>query len=61
MEKSKCTFGSGKVDFKKIFKALKKIKYNGKYTFETNRGDLPIETMINNRKIIININKKLIK
>jgi len=53
--------GSGKVNFKKIFKALQKISYNGKYTFETNRGEDPIKTMNNNRdkilKIIKNLNK----
>ncbi len=59
LKKQNVLLGSGKVDFRKIFKALKKIKYKGKYTFETNRGDLPIETMKNNRKIIININEKL--
>jgi sugar phosphate isomerase/epimerase len=51
--------GSGKVNFKKIFKALKKIKYQGKYTFETNRGEEPIETMRNNRKIILDLNNSL--
>lgn len=47
--------GQGKVNFARIFKALKKIKYNGKFTFETNRGNEPIETMKNNRDIILNL------
>ncbi len=47
--------GSGSVDFKKIFKGLQKINYNGKYTFETNRGKDPIKTMNNNRNTILNI------
>ena len=36
-----------------------KIKYQGKYTFETNRGEEPIETMRNNRKIILDLNNSL--
>ena len=36
-------FGRGKVDFNSVFSALKKIKYKGKFTFETNRGVDPIK------------------
>ena len=60
--------GTGSVDFENIFRAIKKIKYKGNFVFETNRGDNPIKTMINNKKYILNIvssiygkNKTLIK
>ena len=45
--------GSGAVDFSYVFKALNKIKYKGMFAFETNRGDNPILTMINNKKFIL--------
>ena len=51
--------GKGRVNFKYIFKALKKIKYKGKFTFETNRGNDPVKTMKKNRNIILNIIKSL--
>ena len=51
-------FGSGNVDFKSIFKALKIIKYKGKFTFETNRGVDPLKTMINNKKLVLNLLNK---
>ena len=38
-------FGTGSVNFYKIFKAVKNINYKGKFTFETNRGNNPIITM----------------
>lgn len=41
--------GTGKVNFAEIFKALKKIKYKGKFTFETNRGSDPLQTAIYNK------------
>lgn len=44
--------GKGNVDFKKIFLGLKQIKYKKKFTFETNRGNIPVDTMKNNIKII---------
>tara|TARA_B100001989_G_C24550713_1_gene474389 strand:- start:3364 stop:4179 length:816 start_codon:yes stop_codon:yes gene_type:complete len=44
--------GKGIVDFKKIFSALNEINYLGMLTMETNRGEDPIETAINNIKII---------
>lgn len=47
--------GLGSVDFNKIFKAVKKIKYNGKFTFETNRGKNPFFTMKKNKEFIKNI------
>ena len=31
--------GEGSVNFEKIFEAIKKINYRGKFTFETNRGN----------------------
>ena len=40
--------GTGSVNFLEIFKALKKIKYKGKFTFETNRGKDPLNTAIYN-------------
>ena len=49
--------GKGCVNFEKIFKAIKKIKYKGKYTFETNRGNDPIITMKNNKEFIKIIKK----
>tara|TARA_Y100001958_G_C21190699_1_gene518916 strand:+ start:9 stop:821 length:813 start_codon:yes stop_codon:yes gene_type:complete len=50
--------GSGKVDFKKVFKALKKINYKKNFTFETNRGRNPVKTMKKNLLIIKNIARK---
>ena len=46
--------GNGNVNFTNIFKAIRLIKYKGKYTFETNRGKNPIVTMSNNKKFISN-------
>ena len=51
--------GSGKVNFKEIFKAIKKVKYCGKFAFETNRGFEPVETMKRNREYILKIIKSL--
>ena len=36
--------GTGLVDFLQIFEALAEIKYQGSYTFETNRGCDPVRT-----------------
>lgn len=47
--------GSGKVNFKDIFNALKEINYVGKFTFETNRGLEPVKTMRENRDYILKI------
>lgn len=47
-------FGTGNVDFKSIFRALKMIDYKGKLVFETNRGSDPLKTMINNKKLVLN-------
>lgn len=44
--------GTGLVKFKKIFKALKKIKYKGAFTFETTRLKNPIHTMRYNVKFL---------
>lgn len=44
--------GNGNVNFKDIFLALKKINYKKNFTFETNRGNDPIKTMIKNIKFI---------
>ncbi len=51
--------GSGNVNFDLIFKAIKKNKYKGKFTFETNRADNPIMTMQNNKKYIENVWKNI--
>ena len=53
--------GNGNVNFKSIFNAIKHIKYKGKYTFETNRGDNPIRTMCNNKNFILKLMNKLYK
>ena len=47
--------GSGSVNFTKIFRAVKKIKYKGKFTFETNRGKNPIITMKKNQELVRDI------
>lgn len=44
--------GHGSVNFTNIFKAIKKINYKGKFTFETNRGKNPLLTMQSNKKLI---------
>tara|TARA_Y100000589_G_scaffold87961_1_gene82191 strand:- start:3395 stop:4210 length:816 start_codon:yes stop_codon:yes gene_type:complete len=44
--------GNGCVNFKKIFSALLKINYKGLLTMETNRGENPKITAINNIKLI---------
>jgi L-ribulose-5-phosphate 3-epimerase len=51
--------GKGNVNFKSIFKSLKKINYKGCFVFETNRGSNAVKTMINNLKIIKKISKSL--
>tara|TARA_Y100000996_G_scaffold411684_1_gene396306 strand:- start:855 stop:1661 length:807 start_codon:yes stop_codon:yes gene_type:complete len=47
--------GNGSVNFRNIFKAINKIKYKGKFTFETNRGKHPFITMKKNIEFIKNI------
>lgn len=44
--------GHGIVDFESIFSAIFKINYKGTLTMETNRGENPEETAINNIKLI---------
>ena len=44
--------GNGIVDFKKIFLALIKIEYQGLFTMETNRGENPKLTAIQNLQLI---------
>lgn len=44
--------GNGDVNFDHVFKNLKKINYNKNFTFETNKGDNPLKTSINNLKFI---------
>ena len=44
--------GTGIAKFKKIFKALNKINYNGAFTFETTRQNDPIQTMRYNIKFL---------
>ena len=46
--------GTGIAKFKKIFKALNKINYNGAFTFETTRQNNPIQTMRYNIKFLRN-------
>lgn len=53
--------GNGDVKFQYIFRAIKQIKYKGKYTFETNRGDNPIRTMCNNKNFILKLMNKPFK
>ena len=36
--------GTGKVNFGRVFKSLSEIGYSGPYTFETTRGNNPVET-----------------
>ena len=50
--------GTGNVNFQLIFKAIKSINYKGRYTFETNRGDNPTKTMLNNKNYILKIIKQ---
>ena len=45
-------FGTGLIDFKNIFKYLKKIKYNKTFTFETNRGNHYLTTAKNNLALV---------
>ena len=51
--------GTGNVDFLSIFKILKKIKYEGSFCFETNRGNNPIKTMHHNVSFIKFISKEI--
>lgn len=48
-------FGSGEINFKSLFKFLKKKKYNKFFTFETNRGNIALQTANNNLKIVRNL------
>tara|TARA_A100001011_G_C14226763_1_gene806950 strand:- start:583 stop:1407 length:825 start_codon:yes stop_codon:yes gene_type:complete len=48
-------FGSGEINFKSLFKFLKKKKYNKSFTFETNRGNIALKTAINNLNIVKNL------
>ena len=45
--------GTGSVNFDAIFMALKRIKFKGKFVFETNRGNNPRKTMLNNKNYIL--------
>lgn len=56
-KKQNVVMGNGAVDFASVFKAVKKINYNGRFTFETNRGNDPEATMKMNRNFIFNIIK----
>ena len=44
--------GTGLVNFLNVFKALKKINYKKSYTFETNRGNNPINTCKFNMNLV---------
>lgn len=46
--------GTGCVNFASILMALKLIKFDGKFVFETNRGNNPRKTMIRNKNYILN-------
>lgn len=46
--------GTGKVKFNKIFRALKKIDYEGAFAFETTRLNEPVSTMKHNIKFLKN-------
>ncbi|WP_440693724.1 sugar phosphate isomerase/epimerase family protein [Candidatus Pelagibacter sp. HIMB1695] len=48
-------FGDGEINFKSLFKFLKNKKYNNFFTFETNRGDIALQTANNNLKIVRNL------
>ena len=41
--------GTGKVNFKEVFKSIFAIKYSGPYTFETYRGKNPVKTALYNK------------
>lgn len=45
-------FGSGDINFSSLFMFLKKKKYNKLLTFETNRGNVALETANNNLKLL---------
>lgn len=44
--------GTGKVNFQEVFEALADIRYDGLYTFETNRGKNPTRTATYNKQLI---------
>jgi|TARA_B110000305_G_scaffold91094_1_gene102731 hypothetical protein len=45
-------FGTGLIDFKNIFKSLKKVEYNKTFTFETNRGNHYLATAKSNLALV---------
>lgn len=51
--------GNGNVNFNLIFKAIKLNRYRGRYTFETNRGEDPKKTMLENKIFISKLIRKL--
>tara|TARA_Y100000589_G_scaffold237392_1_gene224771 strand:+ start:746 stop:1594 length:849 start_codon:yes stop_codon:yes gene_type:complete len=52
LDNKNVVIGSGIVDFKKIFKGLKKINYKKAFSFETNRGHDPKKTAQHNINFI---------
>ena len=51
-QKKNVSLGCGKVNFKRIFEHLSKIKYKGSFTLETNRHNRPIHFAKKNLKFI---------
>lgn len=51
-KKQNVKLNTGLVDFTKLFKILKKIKYKKNFTFETTRGTNPIKTAERNLKFL---------
>lgn len=44
--------GTGLVNFESVFSAFNDINYNGPFTFETTRGNNPIETAVYNMNLV---------
>jgi sugar phosphate isomerase/epimerase len=48
-------FGKGEINFKSLFKFLKNKKYDKFLTFETNRGEIALQTASKNLKFVRNL------
>lgn len=57
--KKNVILGEGNVDFNKIFNLLKKIKYKGNFTLETNKGKDPINVAKKNMYFVEKLIKKI--
>lgn len=44
--------GTGLVNFMQVFESLAKINYDGPYTFETHRGNIPMRTALYNMDLV---------